>query len=165
MPIALVVRCKLCISQPNAWQHQDVSVMVHRKPNILHLHEITVKENGRIQLLTCFVCLQRISCFLFFLSSPLITLKWVSGRDQGSSCSSLCSFKNGTSLQHSLKWMNDLQLRVEAEQQLGGWGRLPKQAYPCLPLNFLLLPFPSFCSLSFFKSMLGFGCCINVSDF
>ena len=42
MPIALVIRCKHCISQPNALQHQDFSVMVHHKPNILHLHEITL---------------------------------------------------------------------------------------------------------------------------
>ena len=42
MPTALVIRCKLCISQPNASQHQYFSLMVHCKTNILHLHEVTL---------------------------------------------------------------------------------------------------------------------------
>lgn len=88
MPTALVIRCKLCISQPNAWQHQDVSVMVHRKPNILHLREITVKERGRFQLHNCCLLLYH-HTFYYFMSSP-ITLTRVSNRDLGPSCSSPC---------------------------------------------------------------------------
>lgn len=164
MPTALVIRCKLRISQPNAWQHQDVSVMVHHKPNILHLHEITVKERGRILLHTCCILLQY-PTFYYFTSSSSITLKWVSGKGPGLLSLTPCLLKNSVVLQHSLTGTSESQCRVKAENQLGVGAGSPKQAYPCLPLNFLLLPFSGFCSLSFFKSMLGFCCCINIPDF
>lgn len=62
-------RSKLWVSQPNAWQHRDASVMVHHKPSILHLHETTVRERGEIQLHTCFVLLYH--TFNYLMCSPL----------------------------------------------------------------------------------------------
>ena len=57
------------VSQPNAWQHRDASVMVHHKPSILHLHETTVRERGEIQLHNCFVILYH--TFNYLMCSPL----------------------------------------------------------------------------------------------
>ena len=43
--------------------------------------------------------------------------------------------------------MNELQLMLQGQQQLGGWGRLPEASLPLSPIEF---PSPSFLGLPLF---------------
>lgn len=119
--------------------------MAHHKPNILHLHEITVKERGRVQLHTCCILLQY-HPFYYFMSSPSINTEM--------------NFRQGTRA-HLVHHHGYLKLwyfnihwneRLTAQGKGGGasswsWGRLPKASLPLSPTEF---PSPSFLGLLLF---------------
>lgn len=90
------------VSQPNAWQHPDVSVTVHHTPSILHPREITVRERrGRIGY-TLALYVYHIMLLITLCVSPRHPNTAVTFR-QGpwliQKCLVLC---------HSLKWINGL---------------------------------------------------------